>query len=58
MKVKLPNYGTTSVNWQNRNNKLNIIIHDDKKWTCTLIDEAIPGDTNVFNKEADKIFKI
>jgi hypothetical protein len=39
------------------NNKPDIIIHDNKKGTCTLIDVAIPGDSNVFKKEAEKILK-
>jgi hypothetical protein len=39
------------------NNKPDIIIHDDKKGTCMLIDTAISGDRNVIKKEAEKILK-
>jgi hypothetical protein len=39
------------------NNKQDIIIHDDKKGTYMLIDDAIPGDRNVIKKEAGKILK-
>jgi len=39
------------------NNKLDIIIHDDEKGTCTLRDAAISGDKNVIKKEAEKILK-
>jgi len=37
------------------NNKPNIIICDNKKVTCMLIDVAIPGDGNVIKKEAEKL---
>jgi hypothetical protein len=37
------------------NNKPDIIIHNNKQGTCILIDVAIPGDRNVFKKEAVKI---
>jgi hypothetical protein len=40
-----------------RNNKLDIIIYDDEKVTCMLIDAAISGDKNVIKKEAEKILK-
>jgi len=46
-------------NWQvqtNRtipNNKLDIIIHENDKGTCMLIDVAISGDSNVIKKEAE-----
>jgi len=40
------------------NNKPDIIICDNKKGTCILIDVAIPGDRNVIKKEAEKILKI
>jgi len=33
------------------NNKLDIIIHDNKKGICLLIDVANPGDRNVIQKE-------
>jgi hypothetical protein len=39
------------------NNKPDIVIRDNEKGTCTLIDVAIPGDRNVFQKEAEKILK-
>jgi len=39
------------------NNKPDIIIHDNEKGTCTLIDVAISGDQNVVKKEAKKILK-
>ena len=35
------------------NNKLDIIIRDDKKGTRILIDVAILGDRNVIKKEAE-----
>jgi len=39
------------------NNKPDIIIRDNEKGTCMLIDVAISGDRNVIKKEADKILK-
>ena len=39
------------------NNKPDIIIRDNEKGTCTLIDAAISGDRNVIKKEAHKILK-
>jgi hypothetical protein len=39
------------------NNKLNIIIRDNKQETCMLIDTAISGDRNLIKKEAEKFFK-
>jgi len=39
------------------NNKQDIIIHDNEKGTCMLIDIAISGDRNVIKKEAEKILK-
>jgi hypothetical protein len=39
------------------NNKSDIIIHDNEKRTCMLIDVAIPGDRNVIKKQAEKISK-
>jgi hypothetical protein len=39
------------------NNKPGIIIQDNEKGTCMLIDAAIPGDRNVIKKEAEKILK-
>ena len=37
------------------NNKPDIIIRDNEKGTCMLIDVAISGDRNVIKKEAEKI---
>jgi hypothetical protein len=39
------------------NNKPDIIIRDNEKGTCMLIDVAISGDRNVIKKEAKKIPK-
>jgi len=39
------------------NNKPDIIIRDNEKGTCMLIEVAISGDRNVIKKEADKILK-
>jgi hypothetical protein len=39
------------------NNKPYIIIRDNEKGTCVLIDVAISGDRNVIKKEAEKILK-
>jgi len=39
------------------NNKLDIIIRDNEKRTCMLIDGAISEDRNVIKKEAEKVFK-
>jgi hypothetical protein len=39
------------------NNKPDIIIRDNEKGTCMLIDIVIPGDRNVIKKEAEKILK-
>jgi len=39
------------------NNKPDIIITDNEKGTCMLIDAAISGDRNVIKKEAEKILK-
>jgi hypothetical protein len=36
---------------------MDVIIHDNKKGTCILIDAAIPKDRNVIKKEAEKILK-
>jgi len=38
-------------------NKPDIIIRDNEKGTCMLIDVVISGDRNVIKKEADKILK-
>jgi len=39
------------------NNKPDIIIRDNKQGKYTLIDVAIPGDRNVYRKEAEKILR-
>jgi len=39
------------------NNKPDIIIHDNEKGTCVLIEVAISGDRNVIKKETEKILK-
>ena len=39
------------------NNKPDIIIRDNEKITCMLIDVAIWGDRNLIEKEAEKILK-
>jgi hypothetical protein len=39
------------------NNKPDIIICDNEKGTCILIDVAISGDRNVIKKETKKILK-
>jgi hypothetical protein len=39
------------------NNKSDIIIRDNEKRTCMLIDVAISGDRNVIKKETEKILK-
>ena len=39
------------------NNKPDIIIRDNEKGTCMLIDVAISGDRNVIKKEAEKVLK-
>jgi len=39
------------------NNKPDIMIHDNEKGTCMLIDVVISGDRNVIKKEAEKIVK-
>jgi len=40
-----------------RNNKPDMIIRENEKGTCMLIDVAISGDRNVIKKEAEKIPK-
>ena len=39
------------------NNKPDIVIRDNEKGTCMLIDVVISGDRNVIKKEAEKILK-
>jgi hypothetical protein len=48
---------TTTNNNNNSNNKPDIIIRDNEKRACMLIDAAISGDRNVMKKEAEKILK-
>jgi hypothetical protein len=38
-------------------NKPDIIIRDNEKGTCMLIDVAVSGESNVIKKEAEKILK-
>jgi hypothetical protein len=38
-------------------NKPDIVIRNNEKGTCILIDVAIPSDRNVIQKEAEKILK-
>jgi len=40
-----------------RDNKPDIIIRDNGKGTCLLIDAAVPGYRNVLKKEAVKILR-
>ena len=42
----------------NPNNKPDIIIHDNEKGTCMLIDVAISGDRNVIKKRSREDSKI
>jgi hypothetical protein len=42
-------------NNNNNNNKPDIIIRDNEKWTCVLIDVSVPGDRNVIKKEAESL---
>ena len=44
-------------NNNNNNNKPDIIIRDNVKRTCILIDVAISADSNVIKKEAEQILK-
>ena len=39
------------------NNKPDIIIRDNERGTCMLIDVAVSGDRNVIKKETEKILK-
>jgi hypothetical protein len=38
-------------------NKPDIVIRDNERGTCMLVDVAIPGDRNVIQTEAEKILK-
>ena len=57
MKLRLPHYGTNSADRNIFNHKPDIVTRDSKEGTCTLIDVANPGDTNVVKKGAEKILK-
>jgi hypothetical protein len=49
---------STGANRQNHpNSKPDIVIRDNEKGTRMLIDVAIPGDTHVIKKEAEKVLK-
>jgi hypothetical protein len=39
------------------NNKPDIVMRNNERGTCMIIDVAIPGDRNVIKKEAEKILK-
>ena len=39
------------------NNKPDVIIHDNEKATCMLIDVTISGERNVIKKETDENVK-
>ena len=45
-------------NNNNNNNKAHIIIRDNEKRTCMLIDDAISGDRNVIKKRSRENSKI
>jgi hypothetical protein len=57
--------GTVTILWNQQlqtdstipNNKSDIIIRDNEKGTCMLIDVAISEDRNVIKKEAEKIVR-
>jgi hypothetical protein len=57
--VEMSHEGKVTILWNQQvrtdrtipNNKLDIIIHDNKKAICMLIDAAIPGDRNVIKNE-------
>ena len=62
--VKTSHEGKVTILWNQQvrtdrtipNNKLDIIICNDKQRTCTITDIAFPGDRNVIKKEAEKKF--
>jgi len=57
--------GKVTISWNQQvqtdrtipNNKPDIIIRDNERGTCMLLDDAISGDRNVIKKEAEKILK-
>jgi hypothetical protein len=57
MMARLPYYGTNNCEKTDPipSNKSDIIILENKKRICMLIDVTIPGDGNVIKKEAEKI---
>jgi hypothetical protein len=63
--VETAQAGNVTILWEQQvqtdriipNNKPDIIIRDNEKRTCMLIDVAISGDGNVVKKEAEKILK-
>ena len=65
MTVETSQAGKVTVLWNQQvqtdrtvsNNKPDIIIRDNEKGTCLLIDVAISGERNVIKKEAEKILK-
>jgi hypothetical protein len=64
-KVETSRGGKVTILWNRQvqtngaipNNKPGIVIRDNEKGTCMLIDVAIPGDRNVIQKETEKILK-
>jgi len=65
MSVETSQEGKVTILWNQQvqtdrtipNNKPDIIICDNEKGTCMLIDVAISGDWNVIKTEAEKILK-
>ena len=63
--VETSQVGKVTISWNHQvqidrtipNNKPDIIIHDNEKGSCMLIDVANSGDRNVIKKEAEKILK-
>jgi hypothetical protein len=55
--IALHRYNNNNNNNNNPNNNPDIIIRDNKKRTCMLIDVVISGDRNLIKKEAEKILK-
>ena len=52
--MRLISYIRSQAN-NNNNSKPDIIIRDNEKRTCILIDVAVSADSNVIKKEAEKI---
>jgi len=63
--VETSHLGTVSISWYQQvqtartipNNTLEIIIHDNDKGTCSLIDAVISGNRNLIKREAKKVLK-